>query len=153
MSRDNMCVLVAEDDDDFILLAEAARKAGLTANLMRVKDGAELMDYLLRRGRHEGRNKEPRLVLLDINMPGNNGFEALREMKSIPGIRSIPVIVVATSASAEVIDRAYSLGAASFIHKSLEFQRFLHSFVVLRRYWFETVLLPQRAAGPNAASG
>ncbi|MBI4383278.1 MAG: response regulator [Nitrospinae bacterium] len=144
MVKNNLCMLVVEDDDDdFILVAEAARKASLDVNLARVRDGEELLDYLLRRGRHADRDKEPSLILLDIGMPGKNGFEALREMKSIPGIRSIPVIVVTNAYSAEDIDRAYNLGAASFIQKSLEFQRFIHSFKVMKQYWFETVLLPK----------
>lgn len=138
-----MEILIAEDDDDdFILMMDAVNQANVSVNFTRVNDGEELLDYLLRRGRFEKRDKVHDLIIIDKNMPKMDGFEALAAIKSIAGVREVPVIILSNSNAKEDIRHAYNLGAASYIQKALSYKQFANNIKELLSYWFETVLLP-----------
>jgi CheY-like chemotaxis protein len=109
-----------------------------------VEDGEELMDYLRRQGRYADPEQSPRpgLVLLDLNMPRKDGREALREIKSDPELRRIPIVVMTTSKAEEDIFRSYDLGANSYISKPVTFEALVELMKVLGRYWIEFVELP-----------
>lgn len=137
-------ILIADDDEDDRFLAEEALQESRLANeLQFVEDGEELMEYLQRRGRYEGSDApRPGLILLDLNMPRKDGREALREIKSDPELRSIPVVVLTTSKAEEDILRTYDLGVNSFITKPVTFDGLVDIMRLLGRYWFEIVELP-----------
>ncbi len=138
-------ILLAEDDeDDYLLAQEAFHEAGLTTPLIRVKDGEELMDYLLRRGPYEDPKTSPRplLIFLDFNMPKKDGREALREIKANPDLRLIPIVVLTTSKTEEDILFSYDLGVNSYIRKTVSFAQFVEKMKIFKRYWFEVVELP-----------
>ena len=86
----------------------------------------------------------PGLILLDLNMPRKDGREALRDMKSDPALRSIPVVVLTTSKAEEDIYKTYDLGVNSFITKPVTFDGLVAVMQGLRRYWFEIVELPSQ---------
>src|SRR5690242_20888530 len=95
--RKVVTILMADDDaDDRLLVKEAFEERRLANDMYFVQDGEELLDYLYRRGKYEDPRLSPRpdLILLDLNMPKKDGREALREIKSDPALRSIPVIVL-----------------------------------------------------------
>jgi len=136
-------LLAEDDDDDFFLTHKALKENRLRNEVSRVKDGEELMDYL----RHQGQFKttapaEPSLILLDLNMPRKDGREALREIKSDPKLRHIPVVVLTTSRAEEDVVRSYQLGVNSFITKPVTFNGLVDAMKALGRYWFEVVELP-----------
>ena len=137
-------LLVEDDDDDYFLTAQALKENRLRNEISRVKDGEELMHYL--RHQNDFSNPEvapvPSLVLLDLNMPKMDGREALREIKSDPKLRHIPVVVLTTSRAEEDVVRSYDLGVNSFITKPLTFQGLVDAMKALGRYWFEVVVLP-----------
>lgn len=138
-------ILLADDDPDDRMLAQDALSESRLANDLRfVQDGEELMDYLLRRGAFSDPEKSPRpgLILLDLNMPRKDGREALREIKSYPHLRQIPVVVLTTSKAEEDIYRTYDLGVNSFITKPVTFDGLVAVMQTLGRYWFEIVELP-----------
>ena len=113
-------ILVADDDpDDRLLAKHALEKSRLANDLRFVEDGEELVDYLYRRGKFADPRTSPRpgLILLDLNMPRKDGREALKEIKSDPKLRDIPVVVLTTSKADEDIARIYSLGGNSYITK------------------------------------
>lgn len=144
-SRKPITILVADDDpDDRVLVKDALEESRLANALYFVKDGEELMEYLHRRGAYQdaGLSPRPGLILLDLNMPRKDGREALREIKSDPALRSIPIIVLTTSKAEEDICRTYDLGVNSFITKPVTFDSFVEVIQVLGRYWFEVVELP-----------
>jgi CheY-like chemotaxis protein len=144
-SHNAIVILMADDDeDDRMLTADALQDSKLANTFTTVNDGEELMDYLHRRGKYAPPAIAPRpgLVLLDLNMPKMDGREALREMKSDPELRSIPVVVLTTSKAEEDIERTYNLGANSFIVKPVTFETLAESLRVLTEYWFEVVRLP-----------
>jgi CheY-like chemotaxis protein len=137
-------ILVAEDDpDDQLLTRDALEESRITNTVCFVNDGQELLDYL----RHAGCYAEhppvrPDLILLDLNMPRKDGREALAEIKADPALRSIPVVILTTSKAHEEIQRAYDLGANSFIVKPVSFEGLVNAVRVVAQYWFTIVRLP-----------
>jgi CheY-like chemotaxis protein len=139
-----------DDDDDFILTEKALTESKLLNTLIRVKDGEELLDYLLQRGEYNASNTtRPGVILLDLNMPRKDGREALREIKSNPDLHDIPVVVFTTSKAEEDIYRSYQLGVNSFITKPVTFENLISVMQTLGRYWFEIVELPQPNGSRN----
>lgn len=143
--KDSIIILMADDDDDdFVLTQKALRESKLLNTLIRVKDGEELLDYLMNRGDYaDVETSRPGVILLDLNMPRKDGREALKEIKSDPSLREIPVVVFTTSQAEEDIYRSYQLGVNSFITKPVTFENLISVMKALGKYWFEIVELPQ----------
>jgi CheY-like chemotaxis protein len=140
-------VLMAEDDpDDRLLTRQAMEKGDLGVDLRFVEDGEELVDYLRRRGKYADSrtSPRPRLILLDLNMPRKDGREALREIKTDPVLRDIPIVILTTSRAEEDIARTYSLGANSYITKPARFSSFVSVMKTLGKYWLGIVELPHQ---------
>lgn len=144
--NDRICILMADDDDDdYLLTKKALRESKLLNELHRVKDGEELLRYLRNEDDFHGDNTcRPGVILLDLNMPRMDGREALREIKSDPKLRNIPVVVFTTSKAEEDIYRSYQLGVNSFITKPVKFDNLIHVMQALGKYWFEIVELPHK---------
>ncbi|MCD6162830.1 MAG: response regulator [candidate division Zixibacteria bacterium] len=135
-------ILLADDDpDDRLMATEALEENRLANNLHIVEDGEMLMDYLYHRGEYAGTQNWslPGLILLDLNMPKKDGREALKEIKSDPKLRRIPVVVLTTSKAEEDIFRTYDLGVNSFITKPVSFESLVSIMKTLKIYWFEIV--------------
>lgn len=148
MNKSTVHILMADDDDDdFLLTKKALGESKLLDSLSRVKDGEELLQYLRRQGAyHNSEHKLPGVIMLDLNMPRMDGREALKELKSDPKLRDIPVIVFTTSKAEEDIIKTYRLGVNSFITKPVKFECLIQVMQTLSKYWFEVVELPGRAA-------
>lgn len=143
--RKPIVILVADDDaDDQLLIREAFEAIPLDADLRSVADGQELLDYLRNLGGDTDSNAplRPNLILLDLNMPRKDGREALREIKSNPDLRNIPVIILTTSQENEGIRKCYEMGANSYITKPTTFEGLIRVLRTLGSYWFEVVELP-----------
>lgn len=138
-------LMADDDDDDRLLVQEAFTEAKLSNELLFVKDGQELLDYL------NGKNEiafnrlvpYPSLILLDLNMPRKDGREALREIKADSRLRSIPIVVLTTSSAEEDVNYCYELGVASFITKPSTFKGLVETMKILSEYWFKIVRLPR----------
>jgi CheY-like chemotaxis protein len=136
---------MADDDlEDQMLVRNAWEKCRLYNDLRFVDDGEQLMDYLHRRDAYADPSDSPRpgVILLDLNMPRKDGYEALEEIKSDPDLRRIPVVVLTSSRAEEDIIRSYNLGVSGFIAKPVTFGGLVEAFKALGRYWFEIVELP-----------
>ncbi len=138
-------ILMADDDpDDRLLMKEALEENNLPNTINFVEDGAELMDYLHKRGKYLREDVlKPGLILLDLNMPRIDGREALKLIKSDPNLRRIPVIVLTTSSAEEDIIKTYDLGVNSFISKPAKFDDLVKVTRQIGGYWFRTVALPK----------
>lgn len=138
-------LMADDDDDDFLLTKKALKESKLLNQLVRVKDGEELIQYLRREGQYENDDScvRPGVILLDLNMPRKDGREALKEIKSDDRFSSIPVIVFTTSKAEEDIYRTYKLGVNSFITKPVTFENLTQVMRTLGAYWFEIVELPK----------
>ncbi len=149
MAKDKkrIIVLLVEDDEDYyLLMKEAFQKTGFVHDLHWVKDGEELMNYL-EGSELSGYVRElsrQMIILLDLNMPRMNGFQALQKIKSDNRFRHIPTIILTTSKSEEDIVRSYDLGANAFITKPADFRQMTGIIDAFQRYWLDIVKLPLR---------
>ncbi len=138
-------ILMADDDDDDRLLArDALSESKVDGKLRFVENGEELMDYLCHRGKFQETDDAPRpgLILLDLNMPLKDGREALKEIKTNPELKRIPVVVLTTSKADTDIGEMYELGANSFISKPFQFEALVSVMRAIGQYWLQTVELP-----------
>lgn len=151
-------VLVCEDDDDdFLLLSRAFAENGDPVTLVRAVDGEGLLPALKDPPAGADPNSPyPRFVILDLRMPRKDGREALREIKSHPDYRAIPVIVLTTSKYHGDIHRAYLDGANTFFTKPHDFRSLVQLIGALCAYWSHAARLPARAqidAGSESRKG
>ena len=138
-------ILMADDDsDDRILTKEALEEGRLINDVCFVENGEELLDYLRKQGKWAPPAEAPRpgLILLDLNMPRKDGRTVLKEIKSDPDLRTIPVVVLTTSKADEDIYKSYDLGVNSYIVKPVTFEALVDVLQTLEKYWFEIVELP-----------
>jgi CheY-like chemotaxis protein len=141
-------ILVVEDSpEDYEVTIRAFKKANLANPVFRCQDGEEALDFLHQRGTYAepGRAPRPSLILLDLNLPGTDGREVLAQVKGDPRLRTIPVVVLTTSADERDVESCYRAGANSYIQKPVSLESFLRAIQVLKNYWFEIVLLPRSA--------
>ncbi len=138
-------ILIVEDNgEDYEVTRRALHKVGLSNPVLRCEDGDEALDYLFRRGRYTLPESSPRpgVILLDLNMPGTDGFEVLSEIKQDKELRRIPVVVLTTSSNPFDVQRSYDGGASSYIQKPVDLNGFIAAIRRFKEYWFETVFIP-----------
>lgn len=131
-------ILVVEDNpDDVLLLQRAFRKANLMNPVHVVPDGQAAIDYLGGTAPYDDRNRYPipALVLLDLKLPKRNGHEVLQWIRAQPGLRRLPVAVLTTSRESPDINRAYDLGANSYLAKPVDFDALIELVKTLQLYW------------------
>jgi len=140
--REPLTVLVADDDEDDRAFIEKNWAKSRAANGLRfVVDGEELTEYLNHTGRYTEPGSAPRpgVILLDLNMPKKDGWQALREIKANPELCEIPIVILTTSKAEEDICRSNDLGADSYITKPVIFEALVDVLRVLGKYWFQIV--------------
>jgi two-component system response regulator len=100
-------------------------------------DGEDALDYLFARGKHQSRGstEQPRLVLLDLNLPKINGLEVLKEIRAHPALATLPVVMLTSSSRRNDLEAAYKAGANSYLIKSVDFLRFKRDIEQMGRYW------------------
>ncbi|MDD5261229.1 MAG: response regulator [Methylacidiphilales bacterium] len=130
-------LLLAEDNENDIELTLAAlRKCKLANEVDVVRDGAEVLDYLYRKGVHAGRpNGLPSVMLLDLKMPRMDGLEVLQQIKSDPGLKRLPVVMLTSSTQEEDLIRSYDLGVNAFVVKPVDFSQFVEAIHRLGVFW------------------
>ena len=133
MDRSTPILHVEDDPIDVGNVRRAFSRCGIANPLRAASSGAEALAML--RAASTGNGPRPGLILLDLSMPDRGGLEILRELKSDPDLRAIPVIVVTASQHARDRRCAYELGAAGYVVKPIEFERFVLAVQTLGRYW------------------
>ena len=114
-------IIVAEDDDGHARLMERnLRRGGIINAIQRARDGFELLQ-----GLRSAARQAPDVIFLDINMPRLDGFEVLTQLKADPELRTIPVIMVTSTDSQREVNRAYELGASSYVVKPVGVEAFI----------------------------
>jgi chemotaxis family two-component system response regulator Rcp1 len=134
-------LLVEDSPGDVRLTREAFKDAKVHINLHVASDGAEAMAFLWREGKHANAPR-PDLILLDLNLPKKDGREVLAEIKESPTLKSIPVVVLTTSASEEDILKSYQLHANCYITKPVDLDGFLKVVKNIDSFWLSVVKLP-----------
>ena len=138
-------ILLVEDNRlDIELTLDAFKEARLKNTLQTAQNGEDALDYLFGRGKYRDREAHPlpHLVLLDLKLPGIDGFEVLRQIKSAPILKRLPVVILTTSK--EEGDRAlsYDRGANSYLVKPVSFDGFLHVVREIEDYWLMLNVAP-----------
>jgi CheY-like chemotaxis protein len=130
-------ILLAEDNlKDIELTMAALEESHLANEVVVARDGAEALDYLYRRGKFAQRDaSQPVVVLLDLKMPKVDGLEVLRQMKSNPDFKHIPVVMLTSSREEQDLVRSYQLGVNAYVVKPVDFQQFLDSIKQLGIFW------------------
>jgi len=137
-------ILVVDDDETNVdLLLIALSRQQFPHETVVTRDGAEALDYLFGRGKFTGRDGEqPVVVLLDLKMPGVDGFEVLRQVKSDDALRRIPVVVFSSSDDESDRWQSYELGANAYVTKPVDFAELLEVVQVVGQFWTAINLAP-----------
>jgi CheY-like chemotaxis protein len=132
----NRHILLVEDNENDIELTLAALGKHVANDVVVARDGAEALDYLLRRGAFAGRGTNaPVLVMLDLKMPKVDGLEVLRTIKADPALRRIPVVVLTSSREERDVVKSYDLGVNAYVTKPVEFEQFADAVKHLGLFW------------------
>jgi len=141
-------ILVVEDsDEDFDTVLEAAKYAGTLRPIQRATNGDECLDVLLGSARSMA---SPSIVFLDLNIPGTDGRAALVSIRSLPALRTLPVVVLSTSFNPKDVEHCYSYGANAYHVKPLRYTDHLALIKELFVYWLQRVVLPDANEVTNA---
>src|ERR1041385_5558576 len=139
-------ILVADDDsNDIYLLKRALLKAGIDIHMEFVQDGEQVIRYL-KGGTPEAKTPTPELLLLDLKMPRVNGFEVLEWIRRQPGLKRLLIIVLTSSDEPRDINRAYDLGANSYLVKPCSIEHLTGIAEHLYSYWMNINRQPDCAA-------
>ncbi len=142
-----LSILIVDDNPDHIrIITWALEQNQNKIRPILVRDGQTALDYLTSEKAFNEQDIpkiRPDLIFLDLNLPGIDGKEVLRFIKSKPEFRQIPVIVFSSSERDEDITTAYALGANTYISKSAVFEEFSQAMEVINKYWGQVALLPR----------
>jgi CheY-like chemotaxis protein len=137
VNNHGVVLLVEDDANDVFLMQRACRKVELPNPLQVVGDGDEAVDYLSGAGRFADRAQYPlpALVLLDLKLPRKTGLEVLEWLRQQSALRRVPVVVLTSSKEPADVNKAYDLGANSYLVKPLGFDALLELVRSLNIYW------------------
>jgi len=136
-------LLVEDNPNDIEITLRALKKNRLTNQVQVVRDGEEALDFVLAKGKFKDRPlKNPKIILLDLKLPKVSGLEVLKEIKSRPESKIIPVIVMTSSQEESDMIQSYRLGVNSYIVKPVDFDKFVDAVRALGMYWLLLNKLP-----------
>lgn len=146
-------ILIVEDDPNDVILIQRAFQRARVANPLRFAgDGEQAIAYLRGEGDYGDRTAHPLpvLILLDLKLPRVSGFEVLAWLRAQPVLRRIPVAILTSSAESPDINRAYDLGANSYLVKPVLFAALVELVQTLKLYWLITNTGPEIGADPES---
>jgi len=131
MDRNGVEILLVEDNPtDAELTLRALKQRNLANQVLVCRDGAEAVDFL-----ENSASPIPKVVLLDLKLPKVDGLEVLRRLKGQARTKSVPVVILTSSAEEPDIHKAYELGANSYIVKPVDFEAFARAVADVGLYW------------------
>jgi two-component system, response regulator len=128
-------LLVEDNPDDEALTLRAFAKNNISNRIVVVRDGAEALDWLFRRGQWADREPEALIVLLDLKLPKVDGLEVLRQLRDDPRTKLLPVVILTSSKEESDLLRGYELRANSYIRKPVDFAHFVEAVREIGMYW------------------
>lgn len=140
-------LLVDDSPRDTELALDALDTYNLTNEVVAVRDGAEALDYLYRRGSFASRPEgHPAVVLLDLKMPKVDGIEVLRQVKQDPSLKTIPIVVMTSSREEQDLLNSYQLGVNAYVVKPVNFHEFIEAVKQVGGFWAVLNEAPPRSA-------
>lgn len=140
-SRSFHILLIEDNEGDSFLFRKALKNSGFNVHAHIVPGAKEVSDLLRPRGK-ELRQFVPDLIVLDLGLPGEDGYEVLRTLKTDPELKVIPVIIFTGSDAPDGVRRAYELGANSYIVKRIGFEELQRSVNDMLEFWLGLASLP-----------
>jgi CheY-like chemotaxis protein len=141
-SRELQVLVVDDNPADVRLVAEAFDECQYPHHLYTAKDGLDAIAFVTKLKPFE-RVPRPDLIIVDLNMPGIDGYGVLAAIKRTEEFHAIPVIMFSTSDDPADVKKAYDLHANCYIVKPLDFQGFVGAICSLATFWAHTATLPQ----------
>lgn len=139
-------LLVEDNANDAELTLTALAENNFANEVDVVRDGAEALDYLFRRGAYANRAAHnPAVVLLDLKLPKVDGLEVLEQVKRDDRLRTIPVVMLTSSREEQDLVRSYDLGVNAYVVKPVEFGEFMDALKELGFFWAVINQPPPRA--------
>ena len=139
------CILLVDDNRmDVELALDAFREVSLSNRVEVAGNGQQALDYLLGQGVFADRERYPlpALILLDLKMPGIDGFDVLRRIKNAPLLRRIPVVILTSSREEGDLAMSYDIGANSYLVKPVNFTSFVEAVKQIGGYWLTLNVAP-----------
>ena len=141
LGRPVQILLVEDSPSDAAMTIEAMHEGRISNQVHVATDGEVAMAFLRRQGAY-AESPRPDMILLDLNLPRMDGREVLREVKNDPDLKTIPVIVLTTSAAEADILKSYELYANAYVTKPVAFDAFLAAVRGIEDFWLALVHLP-----------
>jgi len=137
-------ILLVDDNEDHATLAiDSFTRHGVKNTVIHLTDGDQVLDFLESQSSEGDDKNMPDLILLDIKMPHKGGMETLADIRKHPQFRSLPVVMLTTSASPREVDECYRLGANSYITKPVQFSEFSKKLKEINLYWVCVAEMPR----------
>ncbi len=141
MKPEHTILLVEDNPADVRLIKETFKDFKISNNLSVAKDGVEAMAFIKKEGVFSGAPR-PDVILMDLNLPKKSGFEVLAELRQIPVLKRIPVVILSTSDSEQDILKSYDLHANCFVTKPVGLDEFIKIVMSIEDFWLSIVKLP-----------
>jgi CheY-like chemotaxis protein len=137
-----MEILLVEDSLlDARLTMSALKRGGLQHRLTLMRDGQEAMEFLLKQGRFS-LAPSPDLILLDLFLPKKDGLDVLAEVKSMPDLQEIPIVILTSADDEAIVQKINSYDIEQYIHKPVNYDKFLDVIRQLKHHWHNDLILP-----------
>lgn len=141
---DEMILIIEDSAEDYEATVRAIQRANESIPLSHCVDGDDALDWLHRLGRYAGQQlPRPAFILLDLNLPGTDGREVLRTIKTDSLLADIPVVILTTSSNPLDIADCYRAGANTYIIKPVNLPLFYDAISCLVQYWLQVAVLPR----------
>ena len=138
-------LLIEDNPGDVRLIEEVLHEVKVRNRMTAIHNGIDALEFLYKQGRYS-KATSPGLILLDLNLPGKNGFEILQEIKQNERLKYIPVVILTSSQSEQDIVRSYNLYANAYIPKPVGLEEFRAVVKAIEGFWLEIVRLPVEGA-------
>jgi CheY-like chemotaxis protein len=136
-------ILIAEDDpDDQLIIRDVLEDLLIPETVHIFEDGQKLLNYLCGQIHLARLDPQPGILLLDLRMPGKNGFEVLQDLRAHPIWKWLPVVILSTSSQQEDKQLAYRCGANGYFVKSPHYKELRETLKIIHAYWLKGGLLP-----------
>lgn len=138
-------LLIDDSARDIEMALDALQQHNIANDVVTLRDGAEALEYLFRRGEFAARGSDnPAVILLDLKMPRIDGLEVLRQLKSDPVLKVIPVVMMTSSREERDLIKSYELGVNAYVVKPLNFADFIEAIKVVGAFWAVLNELPPK---------
>jgi CheY-like chemotaxis protein len=137
-------LIIEDSDEDFAAFERIARRSTIKNPIYRCADGDEALDFLYQLGPYVEAPR-PSMILLDLNLPGTDGRDVLRQIKQDETLKTIPVVVFTTSSNPKDVNICYQQGVNGYLIKPIDVNQLKRTVQLFFEYWFKASMLPGRA--------